>query len=225
VSSMSSQRRTTVAIVLAGLALVAVMWVAAIGPERGERAQVRDDVRAQQARLDTANRQVADFAAARRRFPATLAELRRLDVAVPARGAIAQLLRELQRRARVRASDLRLAALKSSTAAPGTTPVVPGAVAAQGGLAALPFTFEYTGDFFDLVGILRAVRASVQTRGGDLRVDGRLLTIDGLTFKRPEPGEKPTKAVVNATAYIAPDTAAAPQPPAGAQTTATPGGA
>ncbi len=223
-SSTSSQRRTIVATVLAGLALVAVLWIAAIGPKLAERGDVRDGVRAEQARLDAANRQVADFTAARKRFPAMLADLRRLDVAVPARGAISQLLRELQRRARVRSSDLRLAALKSSTAAPGTTPLAPGATAGQGGLAALPFTFEYTGDYFDLVDILRAVRASVQTRGGDLRIGGRLLTIDGLTFKRPEPGEKLTKAVVNATAYIAPDRDAAPQPPAGAQTTAPQGG-
>lgn len=217
-SSMPTQRRAILAIVAAGLALVAVLWATAIGPRRGERADVRADVAAQQARLDAAREQVASYAAARRRFPGMLAELRRLDTAVPGRGAIAQLLRELQWRARVRASDLRLVALKSSTAAPGTTPVAPGATTGPGGLAALPFTFTYTGDFFDLVGILRAVRASVQARDGDLRIGGRLLTIDGLTFKRPQPDEKLTKAVVNATAYFAPDEQASPQPPAGAHT-------
>jgi Tfp pilus assembly protein PilO len=226
-SSMSPQRRAIAAVVLTGLALFAILWMTAIGPKRAERADVREDVAAQQARLDTAQRQVAEFTAARERFPQMLAKLRRLDVAVPARGAVSDLLRELQRRGRVRSSDLRLAALKTSTAAPGTATVAPGATAAQGGLEALPFTFEYTGDYFDLVGILRAVRASVQERGGGLRIGGRLLTIDGLSFRRPEPGEKLTKAVVNATAYIAPDRTATPQPPAGAQPapTSTQGGA
>lgn len=223
-SWLASQKRMIVAIVLAGAALIAVLWVTAIGPKRGERGDVRANVAGQERRLDAARKQVADYTAERKQFPGMLSELRRLDVAVPSRGAISKLLRELQQRARVRDSDLRLAALKSSTAVPGTTPLAPGATTGPGGLAALPFTFEYTGDYFDLVGILRAVRASVQTRAGDLKIAGRLLTIDGLTFKRPEPGAKRTKAVVNATAYIAPDAAASPQLPADAAAASTQGG-
>ena len=61
------------------------------------------------------------------------------------------------------------------------------------------------------------MRASVQTRAGDLEIDGRLLTIDGLTFKRPTEAGKLTQAIVSATAYIAPD-AASPTVPAAATT-------
>jgi Tfp pilus assembly protein PilO len=218
-SSLSPHKRMIVWIVLAGVALVAVLWVIAIGPKRADLYGVDANVSAQRQRVDDARRQVADYTAARKQFAGMLAELRRLDVAVPSRGAIPQLLRQLQRRARARDSSLQLAALKAASAAPGTTPATPGATTGPSGLSALPFTFEYTGDYFDLVAILRAVRASVQTRDGDLRIGGRLLTIDGLTFKRPEAGKKLTKAVVSATAYIAPD-AASPQVPA----TATQGG-
>jgi Tfp pilus assembly protein PilO len=222
-SKLSAHHRMIVGIVLAGLAVVAVLWVVAIAPKRADLGGVVANAEAQQQRVDDARRQVADYRAARKRFPGMLSELKRLDVAVPSRGAISQLLRQLQRRARARDSSLQLAALKSSSAAPGTTPAAPGATTGPGGLAALPFTFEYTGDYFDLVSILRAVRASVQMRSGDLKIDGRLLTIDGLTFKRPTGSGKLTQAIVNATAYIAPD-AASPQVPAASTATTSQGG-
>jgi Tfp pilus assembly protein PilO len=212
-SKLSAQNRMSLMIVLAGLALVAVLWVTAIAPKRADRTGVAANVSAQEHRVDAARTQVVDYTEARKQFPGMLSELKRLDTAVPTRGAISQLLRQLQRRARARSSRLQLAALKTEAPAPGTTAATPGASAGPGGLAALPFTFEYTGGYFDLVAILRAVRASVQTRAGDLRIDGRLLTIDGLTFKRPSASGKTTQAVIDATAYIAPESAS-PQIPA-----------
>jgi Tfp pilus assembly protein PilO len=212
---LSAQNRTVVMIVLAGVALVAALWVTAIGPKRTERGSVTANTSVAQQRVDELRRQVADYTAARRQFSGMMSELKRLDVAVPSRGAISELLRELQRRARARNSSLQLAALKTAAAAPGTTTSTPGASIGAGGLATLPFTFEYSGDYFDLVAILRAVRASVEARAGDLQIDGRLLTIDGLTFKRPTDGGKLTQAIVSATAYIAPD-ASSPTVPAAA---------
>jgi Tfp pilus assembly protein PilO len=212
-SKLSAQSRMSLMIVLAGLVLVAVLWVTAIAPKRADRNGVAANVSAQEHRVDAARTQVVDYTEARKQFPGMLSELRRLDTAVPTRGAISQLLRQLQRRGRARGSRLQLAALKTAAPAPGTTAATPGASAGPGGLAALPFTFEYTGGYFDLVAILRAVRASVQTRAGDLRIDGRLLTIDGLTFKRPSASGKTTQAVIDATAYIAPESTS-PQIPA-----------
>ena len=205
-----------------GVAVLGGLWFAAIAPKRAEKATVDANVAAQQTRLDAAKAQVAAYAASRKQFSGLLSELRRLDKAVPARGDIAVMLRELQRRAKVRDSDLRIIALKSpeqaaSAGAPATTP---GAVAGPGGLAALPFTFEYTGRYFDLLDILRTVRRSVRVTSGDLNVDGRLLTIDGLSFKPSDGDIRLTKAVLNATAYIAPDGAATPQPPTNPQAAA-----
>jgi Tfp pilus assembly protein PilO len=212
-SKLSAQNRMSVSIVVVGLALIAVLWFTAIAPKRADRNGVAANVSAQEHRVDAARTQVVDYKDARKQFPGMLSELRRLDTAVPSRGAISQLLRQLQRRARARGSRLQLAALKSAAPSPGTTAPTPGAGTGPGGLAALPFTFEYTGGYFDLVAILRAVRASVQTRAGDLQIDGRLLTIDGLTFKRPTGSGRLTQAVVSATAYIAPESAS-PQVPA-----------
>lgn len=213
---MTPQTRALAATIAAVLALNAALWFLAIGPKRAEKAEVGDNVAAQQARLDTAKTQIATFAASRKQFAGMLTELRGLDKAVPARGDISAMLRELQRRAKLRDSDLRLVELKNAAGStPGLVPSTPGAITGPGGLSALPFTFEYTGRYFDLLDILKTVRRSVRVQSGDLAVNGRLLTIDGLAFNPVEGDRKLTKAVLNATAYIAPDAAAAaPQPPA-----------
>ena len=221
---MTTDRKTIALVVLAGVAVLAALWMLAIKPKREERSQVRENVAAQEARLQAAQTQLASYEAAKKQFPIKLKELKTLDKAVPARGAISELLRQLQRRANVRNSDLRLVALKAGAAAApgttGTTPVTPGATVGPDGLAALPFTFEFTGDYFDLRDILRTVRRSVSVKKDKIRVGGRLLTIDGLSFVRTDPTSPRTKATLNATAYIAPDGASTPQPPAA--TPATP---
>jgi len=225
----TNDTRTIAIVVLAGVAILAALWMLAISPKREERAQVKANVAVQEARLSTAQAQLASFEAAKQQFPVKLAELKRLDEAVPARGAISSLLRQLQRRAKVRDSNLRLVALKSASAvAPSSAGGVstPGATVGPDGLAALPFEFEFTGEYFDLRDILATVRRSVSVRKDKIKVSGRLLTIDALSFTRADPDSTRTKATLSATAYIAPDGAATPQPPAAAAATtpATPTG-
>ncbi|MGH2840309.1 MAG: hypothetical protein ACRDKY_05740 [Solirubrobacteraceae bacterium] len=213
--SASAQNTLLVPVIATGVALIAVLWFVAIGPKRSDRADAAQKVSAQQGRLEKARKQVTEYTASRKRFAGMLVELRRLDVAVPARGDISGLLREVQRRARLRHSDLRLATLKTAAArADGTKPVTPGASEGPGGLAALPFTFSYTGRYFDLLKVLSAARDAVTVRSGNLSIDGRLLTIDGVSFGRPTPDSKLTRVVLNATAYIAAD---ATKPPEAAQ--------
>ena len=217
----SNERSAIILVVLAGIAIVAALWVLAIGPKRSESAEVRDNVSAQQQRVSESQAQLASYQNARKQFPGMLSELKSLDKAVPARAKISSLLRQIQRRADVRDSELRLVALKAAAAVPaagGATPVTPGATIGPDGLSALPFTFEFTGRYFDLRDILQTVRRSVSVRSGDVKVSGRLLTIDGVSFTRTDPASPLTKAIVNATAYIAPDGAATPQPPAAAAT-------
>lgn len=213
-SSASPHTRMIIGTVLAGLALLAALWVLAISPKRAESAEVSSNVAAQEQRLSAAHAELATFEAARKDYPRHLAALRRLDGAVPARGEISTLLRQLQRRARARGSDLRLAALKpSTTPAAGLTP---GATTGPGGLATLPFTFAYTGKYFDLVKVLAAARRTVTVHSGHLRIDGRLVTIEGLSFERDKES-KLIKASVSGTAYIA----SAPASPTAAPAAAT----
>lgn len=227
----TNDRRTIALVALTGIAVLVALWMLAISPKRDERAKVNDNVAAQQARLQSAQTKLASYEAAKQEFPTQLAELRKLDKAVPARGAIASLLRQLQKRAKVRNSQLQLVALKAgASAAPSGSStsdqatITPGATVGPDGLAALPFTFQFTGDYFDLRDILATVRRSVRVKKGEVKVDGRLLTIDGLTFTRSDPTTRQTQATLNATAYIAPDGVSSPQPSADATAATTAGG-
>jgi len=205
-SSASPHTRMMIFTVLAGLAVLAALWVLAISPKRSESAKVRTNVAAQA--------QLAGYEADRKAYPRHLRVLRRLDGAVPARGEVSTLLRELQQRANASSSDLRLAALK-----PAATPVAgltPGASSGSTGLATLPFSFSYTGKYFDLVKVLAAARRAVSVRSGHLKIDGRLVTIEGLTFEPIKEAEL-IKANVSGTAYIA----AAPAPPTAVPAAAT----
>jgi hypothetical protein len=213
-------QRSLIAVIVAGAALVGALWFLAIAPKRTERVAVHGDVAAEQKLLHSAEAQLATYSASRNQFRGLLSQLRRLDRAVPSRGAVSTLLRQLQHRAEARGSELSLVALKdgaqvatgaATTVAPPTTP---GAVAGPGGLSALPFTFEYTGKYFDLLEILATARRAVRVKGDRvIWIKGRLLTIDGLSFKRADGQTKLTKAVVNGTAYFAPDATATPQTP------------
>jgi hypothetical protein len=238
ISSASPHQRMILGTLLAGAVVLAALWMLAISPKRSESAEVRDNVATQEQRLDAAKAQVAAFEATRKSYPRNLRALGRLDKAVPARGEISTLLRQLQKRANVRNSALRLAALKpaantgatpaisggttpSSAAAPATSTLTPGATVGTGGVATLPFTFTYTGKYFDLVNVLKAARRSVSVRSGHLKIDGRLVTIEGVSFERPEVGSDLITAAVSGTAYIA---AAPVTPPAAAPAATTPGG-
>lgn len=220
IANLSPHQKMMIGTGLVGLAIVALLWVMAISPRKAESATVKENVAAQELRLSEARTQLASYQTSKKQYPGLLKELRRLDEAVPARAAISDLLRQLQRRARVRGSELQVAALKSSAGGPAgaTAGLTPGATMRPGGLAALPFTFTYKGKYFDLVAVLKAARRSVTVKSGDLEIDGRLVTIEGLSFEPTEDASSIITAYVSGTAYIA-AAPAAPTPPAAAAPT------
>jgi len=212
IGSASPHKKMILATVVAGAALLAALWVMALAPKRSESAEVKLNVAAQEQRLVTAKAELASYQTAEKQYGGMKKELKRLDKAVPARGAIPDLLRQLQRRARGRDTELRLAALKpAGTSIPGSG-LTPGAKQLSGGLAALPFTFTYAGKYFDLVSVLKAARkaVTVKSKSGDLEIDGRLVTIEGVSFARESPESPLIKASISGTAYIA--ATAAPLP-------------
>ena len=224
-SSASPHKKMILGTLMAGAVLLAALWLMALSPKRSESAEVKTSVAAQEQRLAAAKAELASYQTARTQYKGMLAELRRLDEAVPARGAIPSLLRQLQKRARARNTQLRLAALKPGSSGPAgaASGLTPGATPLAGGIAALPFTFTYAGKYFDLVKVLKAARkaVTVKSKSGDLEIDGRLVTIEGVSFAREKPDAPVIKASVSGTAYIA---AAAAQPPATAVTPTAPEG-
>jgi hypothetical protein len=81
-------------------------------------------------------------------------------------------------------------------------PAAPGTCAA--GLECVPLTFEFDGKFFELADFFHRLKRFVRVSNEKVLVQGRLLSIDGLSFTAAEDGFPALKAEVEATVYLAP---------------------
>jgi Tfp pilus assembly protein PilO len=93
----------------------------------------------------------------------------------------------------------------AATPAPAATAALPpGATIGAAGLATMPFSFVFTGSFFDLQRFLSGVQGLVRPTGDSVSVRGRLLTIEGISLTPGAQGMKRIKAALTATSYIVP---------------------
>ena len=89
------------------------------------------------------------------------------------------------------------------------------------GLESVPLEFQFDGSFFDLADFFHKLKRFVHVANDDLKVRGRLLTIDNLTFSSDPKAFPSLKADVKATVWLAPkaEGATAGAGPAGPQAT------
>lgn len=90
----------------------------------------------------------------------------------------------------------------ASQAAAATLP--PGATVGSAGFPTMPFSFVFQGSFFDMQRLLGNVQRLVTLRGDRIRVDGRLMTIDGFALEAGDKGFPQVRASLAATAYLVP---------------------
>lgn len=91
------------------------------------------------------------------------------------------------------------AAGTTTTPSDGTAPTTG---AAAPGLDTVPLTFEFSGGFFDLADFFHEMKRFVYLSNKRVRVEGRLMTIDGFKFDSTDFPN--IKAEVEATVYLAP---------------------
>jgi len=104
-----------------------------------------------------------------------------------------------------------------STGPTGTQPAAPavvsqappGTVVGTAGLMTVPFTFTFDGGYLAMRRFLKAIDGLATSKQGDIRVKGRLLTVDGFSLTPGLGGLPKLKAVVSATAYLVPANTAA----------------
>jgi hypothetical protein len=77
----------------------------------------------------------------------------------------------------------------------------PGATVGPAGLPTMPFDFEFSGPFLRLEKLLKRIAAFTKTDGGQINVNGRLMTIDSISLS----GFPKMKATIHATAFVVPD--------------------
>ena len=162
-SDRLTPRSALVLAVLSVLLVGLVGWFAFVSPQRGKAASLEQEIEAVQTRLDLAQRLKRSD-----RPDERVANLRRLAVAMPDDVAMPQILRQLSaagRSARVRIDTV--------------TPAPP---AAFGSYKAVPITLAVEGHYFGIANFLELLRDYTQVDGEEVRVSGRLYSVDSIAF-------------------------------------------
>jgi hypothetical protein len=211
---------------IVGLAVLALaFWVLALSPKREEAAELATEVEEVEAALAVHRQEAATAEQARRDFPANYQEVVVLGKAVPGDSETASLLVQVQRISERTGMSFRTIQLSSEggegegeaapvPAASSATPAPPTEVAASllplgaavgpAGLAVMPYTLALEGDFFSVADFIEEIDSMVETKDGEVVVDGRLLTVDGFTFAPAGEGFPALRVTFAMTSYVTP---------------------
>jgi hypothetical protein len=218
-------RDRIVVVVLAALAVVAAAWLLVLAPEREKASKLGAEVSTAQSQLTAAEGQVSAARTAQAGYPAAYTSLVSLGKAVPTSQEVPSLIVQL-----AQASGEKQVEFTSITSGGSSAASSSGASsAASAGFSAMPFTFVFNGNFFNLYDLFQQLnRFTLRTSSGSVRVSGRLLTIQGVQLSpgSSSAGGKSSgqlTGTITATAYVLPASQAAAgataTSPTGAQTT------
>jgi Tfp pilus assembly protein PilO len=197
---MSTRDRALLAIV-ATIGLLAALWLLAVAPKREQAATLAVGVAHAEQRRDAATARAATAEQARATYAHDYATVARLGKAVPASADVPSLVFQLESAARRAKVDFRSVSVLDATPA---APAPAGAAApAGGGIQPAPFSFKFEGTFFSLQKLLSEVDRFSRVKGTRVSVDGRLLTIDGVTLTPGRQGLPKIQGLVTAKAYVA----------------------
>jgi Tfp pilus assembly protein PilO len=226
---MTSRDRIVV-LALAALAVVAAVWLLAVAPEREKAAKLGGEIATAQAQLTSAESQVTAARAAEASYTSDYTSLVTLGKAVPTGQEVPSLIVQLAQASGEKQVEFSSIATSGSGSASSSSATPAVAVA---GFTAMPFTFVFSGSFFDLYNLFQQLNHFTElTSSGSLRVSGRLLTIQGVQLA-PETASGSGKSggrltgTITATAYVLPASQgvtadATATSPADASTTSSP---
>lgn len=227
---LSSSNRLVVAML--GIAVIAVaFWMLLLAPKRDEASKLEKQVVTLEGSLAQHQAEVDTALEARKGFPENYQQLVVLGKAVPGDDDTASLLVQLNRIADNAGVRFRTFTLNAedggeapAPAAPATTEegsgepaslVSPTEVAAStmplgasigpAGLAVMPYTLTFTGDFFTLADFIKGLDSLVKSENEKLAVDGRLITVNGFSLKPDPDNEFPAlEATFSITTFLTP---------------------
>lgn len=230
---MTKTNRVVVAMLLAAVA-GAAFWILALSPKRDEVKKLGAEVESLEASLAGHRAEIAAALEAKEEFPVHYQQLVVLGKAVPGDDDTASLLVQLNgvaKKAAVEFSTFTLngesgggaapppapapeASAEGSGGTPTSTLVSPteaaasllplGASIGPAGLAVMPYTLTFSGDFFKLADFIKGLDAMVKTTNEAVSVKGRLITIDGFTLGAGEGGFPQLSATFEITTYLTP---------------------
>jgi Tfp pilus assembly protein PilO len=214
--------------VVAMLALVVIaggFWMLVLSPRRDEASELDAQAKQLQSSLAQHEAEVAEAEAAREEFPTDYQHLVVVGKAVPGGDETASLLVQMNRlagRTGGTFTNIQLTAAggEGEAAAPAAagseaTPASPTEVAASllplgatvgaAGLAVMPYDVTFDGNFFQIADFIKGLDSLVKTKSTKVRVDGRLVTIDGFSLEAaPDKGFPALQASFALTTYLTP---------------------
>jgi Tfp pilus assembly protein PilO len=221
---LSSSNRAVVAM-LAIVVLAGVFWTQLLSPRRDEASALQAQAKQLKTSLAQHEEEIAEAESAKKEFPESYQHLVVVGKAVPSGDETASLLVQVNRlagRTGGTFTNLQLTASGSEgeAAAPAAAgsegkPASPTEVAASllplgaavgpAGLAVMPYDVTFDGNFFQIADFLEGLDALVETKSNRVRVDGRLVTVDGFSLEAaPDKGFPSLQASFALTTYLTP---------------------
>lgn len=205
-------RDRLVLLAVIALAVVGFAWLTFVSPERGKAHTAATALAAAEAQLSSAHSELATARSAQARYAASYATIVSLGKAVPTTEEVPSLIYELAQASRQKSVEF--ASITSDGGSKGvastTAASAAASAAAGGGFQQVPFTFVFNGSYSGLEQMLRRLgNFATKTPSGALKVNGRLLTIQGVTLGPLSVEGKASStphltATVMATAYALP---------------------
>lgn len=193
---MKAQAKKTTNLVVGAMlvvaALAAAFWMFLLSPKREEAQKLGGQVETLEASLSQHSAEATAAAQAKRAFPQQYARLVVLGKAVPSGEETSSLLVQLNylaNRAGARFETLTLN--EAGEAAPTATAASPaeasallplGASMGPAGLAVMPYSLSFEGDFFQIASFIESLDDLVRTTNKGVSVNGRLITIGSFSL-------------------------------------------
>jgi Tfp pilus assembly protein PilO len=205
-------------------AVATAFWILALSPKREEASKLDTQVKQLEGSLAQHESEVVTAKEARKEFPVNYQRLVVLGQAVPSDDETPSLLVQLNHIANhagvrfqtlkleasgteeTEASPLSTAEGETVSATEASASLLPlGAAIGPAGLAVMPYSLTFTGDFFKIADFIKGLDSLVKTTNEKVGVDGRLVTINGFSLSEDSEAKFPAlQATFSVTTYLTP---------------------
>lgn len=191
-------------LILMGVIVVVVIggaWMLLVSPERVKATGLNEQVASAKTALSTAEGELSKARTAQSQYTAAYSSVVSLGKAVPATEEEPSLVYEIADAAEHK--DVNFEGIHSSSG-PGSSSAAASATAAS--FSTMPFSLSFNGSFFDLEHLLRKLtNFATVTSKGQVTVNGRLLTIQGLNLTGNQSGSSSTVSSSKSSAPVEPE--------------------
>lgn len=218
-----AKKRTNLLVIsmLVVVALAAAFWMVLLSPKREEAQKLGGEIETVESSLSQHRSEAAAAAAAKRSFPQDYSRLVVIGNAVPGGDETASLLVQLnhlanQAGARFETLNLETAGGEAPAEVPSGPAASPteaeasllplGATIGPAGLAVMPYSLTFEGDFFQVASFIEKLDNLVKTKNAEVTVNGRLITVGSFSLApvESETGGGRLSANFSVTTYLTP---------------------